>query len=211
MSGNVPMTLIITSRPEDIRRILNALEDDVKWLEVLEHDKGTFHNDEAVFEKIRSARSWCVRDNVQGAYMCTFPAEQILGQMENANRGVFSTVMYRLMNEFDRVALIGPNLELAVIKERPIQDINEWRRFGNKVPDLKPDTTVADVQRVIDAYCVEIAHTGRVRDLFETVKILPGNADDPITISLTTRPEHHELVQRLRSIGFAIDVSNAQA
>lgn len=29
-------------------------------------------------------------------------------------------------------------LELSVIKERPMADINEWRRFGSKVPDLKP-------------------------------------------------------------------------
>lgn len=202
MRGNVPATLVITSRPEDIRRILAALEDDLRSLKVLIHDNGSLIYEDAVIEEIRQERNQAAHSGIQIGYLCTFPAEQILGQMENANRGVFSTTMYRLMNEFDRVALIGPNLELSVIKERPIQDINEWRRFGNKVPPLMPDTSVADVQRVIDAYCVEIGHAGKVRDLFETVKIDPGTPDAPITLHVTVKPEHEVLTRRLRTIGF---------
>lgn len=202
MYAKVPLTLMITSRIEDTRRILVALNDNMKYLKVLEHTDGHLVNDDEVITVIRREREWCAHDQAQGMYVCAFPAEQILRQIEIAGRSVFSNTMHRLINEFDRVVMVGPNLELSVIKERPMADINEWRRFGSKVPDLKPDTSVADVQRVIDAYCAEINHPGRERDLFETVQLDPGKPGAPITLHVTVKPEHEVLAQRLRDIGF---------
>lgn len=196
MKGFVPMTLIITSRPEELRRVFAVIGDDFKSMTELK----LVHYTESLLTTLRIDRTEaaCLEDQIARVVVLT---EEELAMLHDGNVAfIRNNSLVRVINEFDRVAVITADRELLVIKERPIPDSLCWRDRAGKLPELKPDTSVADVQRMIDAYCAEINHTGPVAALFDEVKIDPNGPLGAIIIKLTT--SHGALAQRLKSLGF---------